>query len=1156
MGDGVLVFLLSAGVLSPTLQEVLDTARMVEVWVVLTPLHLPAGIRGEGPKGIADFLRRHARTHQAPLLQFLAQCGDVEEWKGFWLVNVVYVRGSPEVVRALAAFPGVQAVLPVQRDLRILGRRVSGSILRITQLPWNLNKLDVARVWEEEHLSGEGVVVGILDTGIDPSHPAFAGNFSGYFHDATQAGKPWPYDDHGHGTAVAGVIAGGDGPGPFPEDVGIAYRASLAVCKAFSAGGLGSAADVLECIQWFASLKADSGVDVRVINNSWGIRGGDIWFWDVIWENLRAFGIIPVFAAGNAGPDSASVLSPGDYPFVVAVGATDSLDRVAWFSSRGPAPDTGRWEDTTRWSRPDWNFIKPDLVAPGVEIPSVQAYGGYARWAGTSMATPHVTGVVALMLEKNPSLDYATLFTLLTDLGVVRPPEFAPYPNNRMGWGRLHAGMAVEAVSPWEGVRVRVLETRITDALIPKVRGLAPERAFSLWIRLANLGIPLNNLWGRLHVLPPYDTRVRIVDGGSFFGNLQTGEAVEGDPFEIRVTSAFPSGRSVPFVLSLEAEGDITLQETLRVSLGRVHYKTWFAYDFSHPGPWAGTWGLTREAFASPPFALTDSPGEDYPDHAYREAVHTLPIDLSGAEHARLVFLHRYDLERRADFGYVQVTTDTTRPDGWIDMGIFTGTQDTWRAETLAFPSEVMGHRVFLRFLLKSDMSGHRDGWYVDDIRIQVDHPPPFPLVIPLRFSLVDTLPGGDRDGVLEPGERAQVRWLWTLGGEQPLQNVRARLLVPAGVRSSDAELVFPRVAPGDTVETWFTVRVDASVPYAVPTLFRMVLEGEGFADTLVQRVRLGRIFWTPDEVGGRYIALDDRDRVFHPRAPEFSWVDITEYGSVWNVRSPDDFLTLLLPQRFDFCNFSTNVLYVTPDGWISLDEPPYRMRVDPDRVEFGSLMRPTRYVAGVLDDLDPRYGGAVYYSVEMANRRVVVSYEDVAHADNPTQRERFQIIFRFPADTLQEGEILIQFARTPAQVDYLTGIECQGRDFRMDAVVPYYANGVLGVGAIPIDSGRAILFTSVAPVVTVEEEQRNPLTRPRLVISSAGSGVRVMLPSSRWVDLQVLDPAGRRRAVLFRGNMRSGLYVFPLPDLPAGIYVVRLAVGSDVLTRRVLVIR
>ena len=152
------------------------------------------------------------------------------------------------------------------------------------------------------------------------------------------------------------------------------------------------------------------------------------------WQDLKAWeaaGIVPVFAVGNRGPRSGSLSSPGSFPHVIAVGSTDSQNQVAWFSSRGPAT----WNGTS--------FIKPDLVAPGVRIRSTSLNGSTRLMSGTSMATPHVTGVIALMRSVKPSLTVAEIRDALERTS----RRGAGKPNNAFGHGLVDALGAVDRVA-------------------------------------------------------------------------------------------------------------------------------------------------------------------------------------------------------------------------------------------------------------------------------------------------------------------------------------------------------------------------------------------------------------------------------------------------------------------------------------------------------------------------------------------------------------------------------------------------------------------------------------------------------------------------------------------------------------------------------------
>jgi subtilisin family serine protease len=301
---------------------------------------------------------------------------------------------------------------------------------------WNIQKIMADSCWHRGY-TGNGVIIGMLDSGIDTTHSALRGGKLIKWCDF-QYNSPIPYDDElGLGTGCAGIICGGDGLGPFENDIGVAPGAKLIV------GRIVSSVDPLLGLQWIASLKADSGFNIKGVNNSWG-GSNTIYFWDVC-NTLKSLDILPIFAIGNSGPNPHFTGSPGNYPLCIGVGATNCFDSIAIFSSRGPAPDSSPWNNPQYWYRPDWNLIKPDIVAPGVSVLTSQTGNSYVRLNGTSYSTTHITGAVAILCEADSSLNPTSLFNLILE-NADRPSHGGPYPNNNYGWGRLNVYKALQNV--------------------------------------------------------------------------------------------------------------------------------------------------------------------------------------------------------------------------------------------------------------------------------------------------------------------------------------------------------------------------------------------------------------------------------------------------------------------------------------------------------------------------------------------------------------------------------------------------------------------------------------------------------------------------------------------------------------------------------------
>jgi hypothetical protein len=348
-------------------------------------------------------LTEHANTTQAEMRQFFDSVG--VEYTPYYLENAMEVQGGTLVRLYLLTRPEVDRVIPSPRlraapeDSPAPGyiSEVDGSV------QWNISMIGADKVWDEFNVQGEGIIVGQSDSGVDGNHPAIANQYRGANSgDDYNWFDPWdattsPNDEGGHGTHTMGTILGSGG-------IGVAPKAQWIGCVNLDRN-LANPALYLDCMQFMLApfpqggdplFDGDPTQAVHVMNNSWGcpsIEGCDPNALLYAANNLRDAGIFVVVSAGNDGPSCETVESPLSlYDSVFSVGAIDQFGNMADFSSRGPVTADGS------------NRNKPDIVAPGVDIMSSLPEGTYGSNSGTSMAGPHMVGVVALIWSAQPDL--------------------------------------------------------------------------------------------------------------------------------------------------------------------------------------------------------------------------------------------------------------------------------------------------------------------------------------------------------------------------------------------------------------------------------------------------------------------------------------------------------------------------------------------------------------------------------------------------------------------------------------------------------------------------------------------------------------------------------------------------------------------------------
>lgn len=374
--------------------------------------------------GVVKALRALAGTGQVGIRALLRQrqeAGQATRVVPLWVVNGLSVTATPEVIQALAARPDVAEIVPDEIDVVPAGLPAEANVAAI----------GAPELWSLGY-QGQGVVIATLDSGVDLSHPDLASRYRGgansWFDPYGQ--HPTPYDRTGHGTSTAGVLVGGDAGG---TSIGVAPGATFIAARIWNDSGSATATAIHQAFQWVLDPDGDPATDDApdVVNNSWsyGWPGCNLAFQPDL-QALRSAGIVPVFAAGNYGPGSRTSVSPANYPEALSVGSVDDLGAIAATSSRGPSACG--------------SATFPSVVAPGVDVRTSDLFSGYFSVSGTSIAAPHVAGLLALLIGAYPDASgaqaEAAIVQTARDLG-------AAGPDNDFGNGIVDGLAAYEALA-------------------------------------------------------------------------------------------------------------------------------------------------------------------------------------------------------------------------------------------------------------------------------------------------------------------------------------------------------------------------------------------------------------------------------------------------------------------------------------------------------------------------------------------------------------------------------------------------------------------------------------------------------------------------------------------------------------------------------------
>jgi len=1038
-----------AGVIAPGLESRMETLRgsdELKVLVVLSDqadidglsqqLHATRATRQERHQTIVAALQDAAARSQSSLIEHLeagTRGGAIRGFTPHWLVNAVVVVGTVDAVRDLALRDDVVAIEPdlvveLIEPIRSEKAAPPGGYRGIGMAP-GIDAINAPRVWGELGIDGTGVVVGIMDTGVDGTHPALSARWRGLFADPSECwldnsgqGSPdFPIDNHYHGTHVMGTVTGIAAD----DTIGVAPGALWIAANTIDQGvGTEFDNDVLAALEWFADPDGDPGTteDVPcVVQNSWGTTESlgypdcFSYWWDAI-DNCEAAGVVLTWSAGNEGSGSGTLRSPADRadsPYnAFSVGSTQHYAPydISDFSSRGPSNCGGPYA------------MKPEVCAPGSDIYSAEPGGGYQNLSGTSMAGPHVAGVVALMCAANPNLDVETIKQVLMetaiDLGTTGE-------DNTYGHGFIDAYEAVLAVAgglgtvsgtvtdlatglPLEGVQIGVVDRpvhRFTDA----------DGNFQLMLPVGEWTLTYDVFGYGSETLVVDVLEDQTIDGSMAMTALPTavlsglvyeyeGGLVEGASVQVLDTPLDPVVSGPGGAYSIEMPTGAVYDVVARaVGYGAdqqsVDFQGNTTLDFTLPELIAED--FESGGFLSYPWEMGGSadwtidgggPYEGLYDARSGVVTHDQQSDLEVTVEvvASADISFWYKVSSEATYDFLRFYVDGTEVASW--SGTVPWTQYTHAVDA--------GTRTFRWSYTKDgSVDSGSDAAWVDFIEFPTLGEIPYPAAAAEPGSFQETVgPGGMQVRSVELANTGEADLDYSASIEYPgLRNV---LGTTAAVELRE-------------------------------------LEKGAFDPNTGEPQVLGS--GGPDAFGYTWADSDE------PGGPVYDWFDISGIGEVVGGDDDANLGPFQLGFSFPFYGQSRTSVRVCTNGWLSFTSTltTYTNQTVPNGSEPNSVIAP------FWDDLNPDSGGTIYYYADTANDRFIVQWDAVPHYPSGSP-ETFQVVLH------ADGSIVYQYETVSLGTSCTVGIE---NDTGADGLEVVY-------NAAYLESGHAIRF-SVDPTLS-----------------------------------------------------------------------------------------
>lgn len=972
-------------------------------------LHARLAPRAERHASVVESLRGVASTSQGAILADLAArqtAGEVRGFTPYWLINAITVVTTVEGVRDLAlrtdvdvieADLVVELIQPIRPPLDKIG---DGNAAQAIGIAPGIVSIQARRVWQELGINGTGALVANMDTGVDATHPSLSARWRGNFapaaecwRDAVGFGHLTPQDLNNHGTHVMGTITG-----VAPNDtIGVAPGALWIADNSINQG-VGSAFDndVLGALQWFSDPdgNAFTTADVPdVVQNSWGINEGfggsyvdcDSRWW-IAMDNCEAAGVVLTWSAGNEGPGGTSLRSPADRatsPYnSFSVGSTlhSAPFTISGFSSRGPSGCGGAFA------------MKPEVSAPGESIYSAMPGGGYQLLSGTSMAGPHVAGVVGLMRSANPDLDVQTIKQILmdttTDLGAVGE-------DNTYGHGFINAYEAVLAVLDGYGTITGTIRDAGTNAPIagafveiagdPRNATTNASGVFSLMLPQGpwtldvsafgylsgSVGVtviedqtvdgslnltsaPSATVSGvvtdftsafvddaEISVLGTPITPVNSNPDGSYSIQVPTGAT-----YDIRARKDGLSPDTHTLLVNANMTQDFVLGELTIEDFESGNFLVW-PWSFSGNAPWTISTVTPYEGTYS-------ARSGDINDNQ----TSSMTLVVTSQSPGNVTFFRR--IESEATYDFLRFSIDGS------EVGSWSGTIP-WGQ--VSFPVSAGQHTYLWSYTKDVSVSTGADAAWVDAIDLPFVGPPLLPEIATSPGSLSETLgPNQTSQDVIQISNSGNTDLLWN-----------ASIVLPSILQAMDEAVAPDFDQPGG----------------------RAAGEGESILGS-----------GGPDAFGYRWIDSDQ------PGGPGYQWFDIS--GGLGTPLNMDDHSfsgphQIGFPFSFYGSNFST--LYISSNGFVTFNSAGNFYDVNGP---IPSVPFPNNLVAAYWDDLHPGAGGTIYKYQDVANGRFVVQWNAVPHkvgsgGGNP---QTFQIFL------YNDGTIVYQYKIVSETTDSTVGIE------------------------------------------------------------------------------------------------------------------------------------